>query len=161
MSVISNLLQNGTNVLAVEIHNASASSSDLTCRPFLTFGLASQQQQFNGYVHPFFNTPQAGTLESNFSIATAGETLYLSNSTGIIFGRNRLSDCLSIPSCANKNITVSYVLDGTERSSLNLCKSIILFFTNVQKFSTFAKLFLSFYRFFYFNVSFLFLIVIS
>jgi hypothetical protein len=106
MSVISNLLQNGTNVLAVEIHNASASSSDLTCRPFLTFGLASQQQQFNGYVHPFFNTPQAGTLESNFSIATAGETLYLSNSTGIIL------DSLVVPDL-EPNMSVGKKTDGT------------------------------------------------
>lgn len=84
MSVIGNLLQNGTNVLAVEIHNTSPNSSDLTCRPFLTFGLATSQQQFNGYMHPFFNSPQAGILETNFAIATAGETLYLSNAGGMI-----------------------------------------------------------------------------
>jgi len=106
MSIISNLLQNGINVLAVEIHNASASSSDLTCRPFLTFGLASSQQQFNGSVHPFFNTPQAGTIETNFAIATSGETLYLSNSNGIIL------DSLVVPDL-EPNMSVGKKNDGT------------------------------------------------
>ncbi|MFM7565404.1 MAG: lamin tail domain-containing protein [Flavobacteriales bacterium] len=128
MSVISNLLQNGTNVLAVEIHNASLTSSDLTCRPFLTFGLASQQQQFNGYVHPFFNTPQAGSLETNFSIATGGETLYLSNSNGIIL------DSLIVPDL-EPNMSVGKKSDGlnswfifptpTPNTSNNLSASFI------------------------------------
>lgn len=106
MSIISNFLQNGTNVLAVEIHNASASSSDLTCRPFLTFGLATSQQQFNGYMHPFFNSPQAGILEANFAIATAGETLYLSNASGMIL------DSLVVPDL-EANMSVGKKTDGS------------------------------------------------
>jgi len=103
MSVISNLLQNGTNVLAVEIHNSSPASSDLTCRPFLTFGLASPQQQFGGYIHPFFNSPQAGTIETNFSIATLGETLYLSNANGIILDSLYVPDLEANMSVGKKN----------------------------------------------------------
>ena len=103
MSVISNLLQNGTNVLAVEIHNSDPSSSDLTCRPFLTFGLASPQQQFGGYIHPFFNSPQAGTIETNFSIATLGETLYLSNANGIILDSLYVPDLEANMSVGKKN----------------------------------------------------------
>ncbi len=106
MSIISNLLQNGTNVLAVEIHNASPNSSDLTCRPFLTFGLATSQQQFNGYMHPFFNSPQAGILETNFAIATAGETLYLSNAGGMIL------DSLVVPDL-EANMSVGKKTDGS------------------------------------------------
>ncbi|MCF8269432.1 MAG: lamin tail domain-containing protein [Crocinitomicaceae bacterium] len=106
MSVISNLLQNGTNVLAVEIHNADPNSSDLTCRPFLTFGLATSQQQFNGYMHPFFNSPQAGILETNFAIATAGETLYLSNASGMIL------DSLVVPDL-EANMSVGKKTDGS------------------------------------------------
>jgi hypothetical protein len=103
MSVISNLLQNGTNVFAVEIHNSSPSSSDLTCRPFLTFGLASPQQQFGGYIHPFFNSPQAGTIETNFSIATHGETLYLSNANGVILDSLYVPDLEANMSVGKKN----------------------------------------------------------
>lgn len=106
MSVIGNLLQNGTNVLAVEIHNTSPNSSDLTCRPFLTFGLATSQQQFNGYMHPFFNSPQAGILETNFAIATAGETLYLSNAGGMIL------DSLVVPDL-EANMSVGKKTDGS------------------------------------------------
>lgn len=106
MSLIGNLLQNGNNVLAVEIHNSSTTSSDLTCRPFLTFGLASPQQQFNGYPHPFFNTPQAGIVETNFTIATGGETLYLSNGNGTIL------DSLFVPDL-EANMSVGKKTDGT------------------------------------------------
>jgi hypothetical protein len=106
MSIIGSLLQNGTNVLAVEIHNSSPSSSDLTCRPFLTFGLASSQEQFNGTVHPFFSTSPAGILEANFSIATSGETLYLSNSDGLIL------DSLVVPDL-EPNMSVGKNSDGT------------------------------------------------
>jgi hypothetical protein len=85
MSVLANVLINGTNVLAIEVHNNDPNSSDLTCRPFLTFGFESAQNQFNGTTHPYFNVGnQGGTLETNFGIATSGETLYLSNATGII-----------------------------------------------------------------------------
>jgi hypothetical protein len=85
MSLLMNVLVNGTNVLAIEVHNSEPNSSDITCRPFLTFGFGSNQTQFNGTTHPYFNVGnQGGTLETNFGIATAGETLYLSNASGIL-----------------------------------------------------------------------------
>ena len=34
---LSNILQNGNNVLSIQVHNATPSSSDLTARPFLSF----------------------------------------------------------------------------------------------------------------------------
>jgi len=37
----SGILLQGVNVLCVEVHNQSANSSDLTCRPFLSFGVDS------------------------------------------------------------------------------------------------------------------------
>ena len=38
---VSSILQEGTNVLAVEVHNANPGSSDLTARPFLFVGTVS------------------------------------------------------------------------------------------------------------------------
>ena len=85
MSVLANVLINGTNVLAIEVHNSDPNSSDLSCWPFLTFGFGSAQNQFNGTTHPYFNNGnQGGSIETNFGIATAGETLYLSNASGIL-----------------------------------------------------------------------------
>jgi hypothetical protein len=58
-------------------------------------------------------------VKYELSSSNASDITWVDNSTGIIFGRNRLSDCLSIPSCANKNITVNYVLDGIEYTCIN------------------------------------------
>ena len=84
MGVVSGALTNGSNVLAIEIHNASSTSSDLTCRPFLTFGFGTSTQQYSGTTHPFFNNAVGGQIETNFGISTEGETLYLSDANGII-----------------------------------------------------------------------------
>lgn len=70
--------------MAIEIHNASSTSSDLTCRPFLTFGFGTSAQQYSGTTHPFFNNAVGGQIETNFGISTEGETLYLSDANGII-----------------------------------------------------------------------------
>lgn len=85
MSLLMNVLVNGTNLLAIEVHNSDPNSSDLSCWPFLTFGFGSAQNQFNGTTHPYFNNGnQGGSIETNFGIATVGETLYLSNASGIL-----------------------------------------------------------------------------
>lgn len=84
MGIVASALVNGTNVLALEVHNASATSSDLTGNAFLTFGFGSGAQQFNGTTHPLFNNAVGGQIETNFRIATQGETLYLSNATTLL-----------------------------------------------------------------------------
>lgn len=63
MSVVAGALTNGTNVLAIEIHNASSTSSDLTCRPFLTFGLGTATQQFGEAYTPISITALADNLK--------------------------------------------------------------------------------------------------
>ena len=42
ISAISAILQEGSNVLAIQIHNVGKGSSDLTAIPFLTFGRTHQ-----------------------------------------------------------------------------------------------------------------------
>lgn len=49
-------LVSGTNVLAVQVHNRNASSSDLTCRPFLTIGTSSSNVVY-GPTPSWFNPP--------------------------------------------------------------------------------------------------------
>ena len=68
-------LKQGTNVLAVEVHNHSSTSSDLSCIPFLTLGLKSQGTY---PVSEHVEVPDS-YLHTNFKISAGGESLYLFN----------------------------------------------------------------------------------
>lgn len=83
LSTIQAALVIGTNVLAIELHNSSLTSSDLTCKPYLTFGYDQPGVFASGTVHPYFSL-LSGALESNFKLSTAGETIYLSDPSGIL-----------------------------------------------------------------------------
>jgi hypothetical protein len=76
-STFQSLLVAGNNVLSVEVHNRSATSSDLTCRPFLTAGIASTAYNYQT-TPPWFVAPAITTnLHTNFSIKESGEPVYL------------------------------------------------------------------------------------
>ncbi len=72
---ISSLLVNGNNVLAVETHNVTANSNDLTSRPFLMLGLKNAAQNY--FPTPaWFNPPTP--LYTNLPIIvinTLGQTI--------------------------------------------------------------------------------------
>lgn len=83
-SVYQPLLITGANVLSIEIHNKSATSSDLTCRPFLTAGIGSTAYDYQA-TPAWFTTPAITTnLHTNFSIKESGESVYLFNSGGTL-----------------------------------------------------------------------------
>jgi len=90
--VLESALVNGTNVLAVEVHNLAPNSSDLSLIPFLTFGFTEPGVFYNGTVHNWF-TPAGSSafIQTNFSIKTTGETLYLSDASGVLL------DSLAVP----------------------------------------------------------------
>lgn len=60
------ILKNGINVLCIETHNFTANSSDLTSRPFLILGMATNQ--INYYPTPAWYNPPAGSLYTNLPI---------------------------------------------------------------------------------------------
>ena len=70
-------LNNGVNTLAVEVHNYSSNSSDLSCIPFLTLGYNTMVQ---GTQNPneLMELPNS-FLHTNFRISSSGETLVLSD----------------------------------------------------------------------------------
>ncbi|MDX1315574.1 MAG: hypothetical protein R3356_08735, partial [Eudoraea sp.] len=71
------LLQPGENILAIEVHNVSSSSSDMSAIPLLLMGFTKVQDQFEpGNEHVVTNTVFPHT---NFKIASSGETIYLSD----------------------------------------------------------------------------------
>ncbi len=78
---IASAIRAGENILSVQVHNSSSGSSDLTCIPYLTLGLASTT-----------GTPRPPATEidddfvqefhTNFRLSSRGEALYLTNTTG-------------------------------------------------------------------------------
>lgn len=76
------LLQNGENVLAIEVHNVNSTSSDLTLIPFLSVGYNFTPIISRGSLD-FLNL-QESKLHTNFKLNASGEFLILSNANGEI-----------------------------------------------------------------------------
>ena len=70
-------LNNGVNTLAIEVHNYSSNSSDLSCIPFLTLGYNIITQGTND-PNELMELPNS-FLHTNFRISSNGETLVLSD----------------------------------------------------------------------------------
>ena len=73
------LLQNGENVLAIQVHNYGTGSSDLTLIPFLSLGMNSIPTNPNG-TNPLLDLPNK-FLHTNFKLSSTGEAIVLTNST--------------------------------------------------------------------------------
>ena len=67
----------GDNTLAVEVHNYSTTSSDLSCIPFLTLGYNSEIDNPTE-PHQLMELPNS-YLHTNFKISSSGEDLILSD----------------------------------------------------------------------------------
>jgi len=76
------LLQNGSNVLAMQIHNYGTGSSDLTLIPFLSLGMNQVPQNPRG-VNPLLSLPEK-SLHTNFKLSSAREKILLTNPQNII-----------------------------------------------------------------------------
>jgi len=88
---LASLLVQGENVLAVEIHNISAGSSDLSGRTWLHFGINNSNIYFEPTPNWFF--PSSGfqaDLHTNFKLS-GGETIMLFNADAT------LADIIAIP----------------------------------------------------------------
>jgi Chitobiase/beta-hexosaminidase C-terminal domain/CotH kinase protein/Lamin Tail Domain len=82
-SLLRSAMRIGTNVLAVEVHNNTWFSSDLSAIPFLTFGVTYFNQIY-GVPPAWFNAPPREYLHANFKLSKSGETILLSDSSGNI-----------------------------------------------------------------------------
>jgi hypothetical protein len=111
-NVLMSAIQNGTNVLAIEIHNNAANGSDLSLIPYLSFGFNQSTIYYSGTTHPYFLNPgTGGVFETNFSIKSSGETIYLSNPLGVII------DSLVVPDL-NPDMSVGKLVDGAANAML-------------------------------------------
>ncbi len=102
LATLQTAIVSGTNVLAIEIHNTDPSSSDLTCLPYLSFGYNQQGTYHSGTVHQHFASSAGNNLEANFGIISSGETIYLSNTNGIILDSIVVPDLEPNMSCGKK-----------------------------------------------------------
>jgi len=96
-------LQNGENLLAIEVHNYTINSSDLSIIPFLTLGLSDSLSNPGG-VNPILQISET-YFHTNFKLKSSGESLLLSNSSGLV------EDSLSVVSVA---IDYSYGRAGND-----------------------------------------------
>ncbi len=96
-------LQPGDNVLAIQIHNRNAQSSDLTARPFLHLGIRSADQYFGAPALWFAG--EATVLHTHFTLRTTGETVVLSDPQG------NLLDSMTVDA-QELNFSVGRATDG-------------------------------------------------
>ena len=75
-------LQTGQNLLAIEVHNYSNNSSDLSCIPFLTIGYTSTYENMRE-PDARINLPST-YLHTNFKIKSSGENIVMSDNNGAI-----------------------------------------------------------------------------
>ncbi|MDA3822264.1 MAG: lamin tail domain-containing protein, partial [Bacteroidales bacterium] len=83
MGLLSSIWNEGDNVFAVELHNVSNTSSDLTLIPFLSFTLESGSSFFPPTPLWLVNSENE-KLHTNFKIDADGETIYLFDESGIL-----------------------------------------------------------------------------
>lgn len=75
-------LQNGENVLSIQVHNATAQSSDMSLIPFLSamYNISTTDGSQPEVLIPI----PTGSLHTDFKISSEGETIYLLNPAGNI-----------------------------------------------------------------------------
>lgn len=83
-SQLNNILLPGENVLAIQVHNATTNSSDLTGNAYLSAGFSGTTTTFNN-VLPWMNLTTNDNWHTNFKLNT-GEELFLSDPSGIVLG---------------------------------------------------------------------------
>jgi hypothetical protein len=76
------LLKEGSNILAIEVHNVSPTSSDMSGIPFFLVGYDRIKENLL-YRNPFFSVKETYP-HANFKIQSAGESIFLSDNDGSI-----------------------------------------------------------------------------
>ncbi len=79
--LLKSILVNGTNVLAIQTHNSSAASSDLSSSPFLSFGLINENVYFKP-VPAWFPKSLSHNLHTNFKLKNSGESITITDTLG-------------------------------------------------------------------------------
>ena len=121
------ILNEGENVLTIQAHNISSSSSDFTIIPFLS-AVFSEPSNY-GIDPPAILELTKNNLHTNFKIASSSETVYLTNSSDTIehqISANNLPQNTSIGTSINSGEIVYYTdtTPGYQNSSQEYVGSI-------------------------------------
>ncbi len=88
--IINSLLVTGTNYFCVQTHNTSAASSDLSSNYWLSFGINTTDNYF--YTVPVWFNASVEYNQTSFKISNTGETIYLSDASGVIIDSKYTGD---------------------------------------------------------------------
>ncbi len=83
VNLLKEILVNGTNVLAIEVHNQSVLNNDLTCNAWLSF-LVDDGVNYFGSVPSFFRAAADNYLHAPFKLSRSGETVFLVDASGAV-----------------------------------------------------------------------------
>ncbi len=97
-AIINSLIVEGTNYLCIQVHNAAFASSDLSSNFWLSFGINNDEEYFDDV--PIWFTGGVEYNQTNFKINNTGETIYLSDVTGIILDSKFTGDLALAQSAA-------------------------------------------------------------
>lgn len=81
--VLRSLLRNGSNVLALEVHNNTSTSTDLSGRVWLSF-LVDNSVSYFGSIPTWFHPAPKQYLHAKFKLNRAGETVFLVDPSGTL-----------------------------------------------------------------------------
>ena len=101
---VNSLLIQGDNVLAIQVHNTSNTSSDMSSNFFLSAGIISTN--YNYQTLPSWIIPPTKDPHCNFKLS-AGEKLVISNQNGNIV------DSIAIPNDLSQGLSMGRSPDGT------------------------------------------------
>lgn len=76
-------LVQGMNVFAVEVHNTTTNSNDLSSIPFLSFGMKSPGMTYSA-TPSWFHAPPVEYFNADFKLSRSGESVYLTDNVGTI-----------------------------------------------------------------------------
>ncbi|MFZ7115671.1 MAG: CotH kinase family protein [Bacteroidota bacterium] len=85
-NTLRSLLVNGTNVLAVEVHNTSGSYTDMSSNPYLTFSVKNGSVLFSS-VPSWFHSSSTTYFHADFKISKTGETIFLTNGSNTLLDK--------------------------------------------------------------------------
>jgi hypothetical protein len=117
-ALVKMVLKPGNNVLAIQVHNVSSGSSDLSALPWLSAAIKTTSSNY-GPVPAWFNL-NASSLHTNFKLASAGETIYLSTPGGVLMNQRTYTNILQDDSYGclpDGTTTMRYFGDPTPNAS--------------------------------------------
>ncbi|MFN8416271.1 MAG: CotH kinase family protein [Cytophagaceae bacterium] len=128
-------LRNGENVLAIQVYNINDQSSDLSARPFLSFGIKDNSVIFSN-PPSWFNLSTTLPLHTNFKIS-AEEILSIRNSSGTVIHQLTVPSMLtdqsygSNPDGSNTNVYFSLptpnLSNNSSPSFIDYCRDTVKF----------------------------------